>query len=241
MALFALVAQRVGKALDVAVRLDCDGVRSGPAPGDDDPFAAGLVDFGFLCAPSYRALVDHAPPSVRLVGAAPVWCDERNGGKPVYFAELVVSKRGRWAAAETMRDLAGAKFGYNDCASMSGWHSLVARVRGLGLGDAFLGEPSCTGGHLQSLTRLNDGTIDAAAIDANTLLANGGLPDGLRLVETLGPFPVQPVVASRRLDRQIVDEVRHALLHLHDDADTARALAALGVRCFVPVTDDDYR
>jgi ABC-type phosphate/phosphonate transport system substrate-binding protein len=215
-----------------APELTMETATSGPPPGAGDPFASGEVDLGFICAPSYRALAAAHPSSVALVGVAPVFDDPRNEGRPVYFSELVVADR---CQATSLRELAGCRFGYNDLASQSGYRSLLDRLASLGLSERHLGELVLTGGHRRSLDALRDGTIDAAAIDSNTLLGLGGPPPGTRVVETWGPFPVQPVVVAATLDDAAVATIRSTLLAL-----PPAVLAPFGVTRFAPVTPSDY-
>src|SRR3954451_10110925 len=150
-----------------APELTADTTTSGPPPGPDDPFASGEVDVGFICAPSYRALAAAHPPSVALAGAAPVFDDERNHGRPVYCAELLVPCS---SSATSLLDLAGTRFGYNDLASQSGYRALLDRLTELGLDDTHFAAMVPTGGHRASLDALRAGTIDGASIDSNTLI-----------------------------------------------------------------------
>jgi ABC-type phosphate/phosphonate transport system substrate-binding protein len=226
--LFTTVTSAVAEALDTEATLESHTYASGPDP-DDDPFARGEIDLGFVCAPSYRQLT-----SVRLVHAAPVFDDERNGGRPVYFAELVARD------ATSLSDLQGTRIGYNDESSMSGFTALRERMRELGLDDS-VATLVRTGSHRASLQQLADGDIDAASIDSNTLRRLEALPLGCRVIETWGPLPVQPVVARATLTDKTRTVIAEALLSLHEDAQTAARLRACGVLHFAPVTEDDYR
>src|SRR4051812_23714211 len=79
---FETVTSAVARALGTDATLTSHTEASGPDP-DDDPFRRDEIDLGFVCTPSYRQLT-----SVRLVRAAPVFDDDRNNGRPVYFSEL---------------------------------------------------------------------------------------------------------------------------------------------------------
>ncbi|HEV3227754.1 MAG TPA: PhnD/SsuA/transferrin family substrate-binding protein [Acidimicrobiales bacterium] len=223
-------------SLDTEVTLRSWTDLSGPDP-DDDPFARDELDLGFICAPSYLALASRAPASVRLAGAAPVFADPRNGGRPVYFSELVVIGR---PDATSLEDLAAARIGINDRNSMSGLVALLEQMRARNLGDDFA-TLVLTGGHRHSLDRLVRGDIDAAAIDSNTLLDVGGPPDGTRVLETWGPYPVQPVVVRASMVDTAREVIANTLLSLHHDRHTARALRRFGVERFAVVTEADYR
>jgi ABC-type phosphate/phosphonate transport system substrate-binding protein len=234
--LFEAISNGVASALGTDATLVSYTTSSGPSP-DDDPFARDEVDLGFMCAPSFRQLTATTPSSVRLVRAAPVFDDDRNGDRPVYFAELVVRDG---VPATTIADLAGRRIGFNDHQSLSGLTALLDRLRALGFDETFATLVP-TGGHRESLQQLADGTIDAASIDSNTLRAVDGLPNGLRIVETWGPFPVQPVVIRATLADKMQTVITTALLTMHEDPAGATKLRAHHVRRFAPVTEEDYR
>ena len=233
--LFEIVSSAVADTLGTEAILESFTETSGPDP-DDDPFGRDQVDLGFLCAPSYRQLAARTPPSVRLVGAAPVFNDVRNEGRPLYFAEFVVRDH---VDASSLADLAHARIGFNDHQSMSGLVALRERLKQLDLDESFATLVP-TGGHRQSLEMLADAAIDAASIDSNTLLDFGPLPTGVRVLETWGPFPVQPVVVRASLLDKTREVIATALLSLHRDATVARALRRFRVERFAPVTEDDY-
>jgi ABC-type phosphate/phosphonate transport system substrate-binding protein len=234
--LFSVASSAVAASLGTEASLQSFTATSGPDP-DDDPFARDELDLGFMCTPSYRQLARRSPASVRLVGAAPVFADARNCGAPHYFAELVVRDA---VAATSLADLAGARVGFNDRRSLSGLGALRDRLAAIGLDESFA-TLVATGGHHQSLALLANGTIDAASIDSNTLLQLGGIPDGLRVIETWGPFPVQPVVVRSSMDDATSEVIASTLLGLHEHTATASVLRRVGVRHFAAVTDDDYR
>jgi ABC-type phosphate/phosphonate transport system substrate-binding protein len=226
MGLFELVTARLGAALDDEASLSSRTDRSGPAV-DDDPFARGEIDVGFVCGPSVRALT-----SIDVV-AAPVFSDARARGRPVYFSELVARSH---AGIRSLSDLAGRRVGYNDRASLSGHGALMDHL-GQQAVSVHLVQ---TGGHRESLRLLESGAIDAAAIDSNTIRARGGLPRALTIVETWGPFPVQPVVVRTTLGAERRDAIRDALISMADDEATASALTAFDVERFVIASRADY-
>jgi ABC-type phosphate/phosphonate transport system substrate-binding protein len=233
--LFETVTATLGSALDCDVHLESRVERSGPDP-DDDPFARDELDLGFMCTPSYRQLTSRTPASVRLVEAAPVFGDDRNRDRPVYFAELLVRDH---ASASTLADLAGARIGFNDDVSLSGLGALRTRMAELDLDESFATMVR-TGGHRASLEMLRRGEIDAASIDSNTLLDTGA-PDNVRLLETWGPFPIQPIVARAELADETRRVITQTLLALHRDAAAARSLRPFRVTRFAPVAEEDYR
>jgi ABC-type phosphate/phosphonate transport system substrate-binding protein len=233
--LFEVVASAVADTLGTKAVVESFTETSGPTP-DDDPFARDQIDLGFLCTPSYRQLAARTPPSVRLVEAAPVFGDERNQGRPLYFAEFVVRDQ---IDASSLADLAHARIGFNDHQSLSGLIAVRDRLARLDLDESFATFVH-TGGHRRSLEMLASGAIDAASIDSNTVLDLGGLPAGMRVLETWGPFPVQPVVVRSSFVDKTREVITSALLSLHRDSTTARSMRRFHVERFAPVTEDDY-
>ena len=222
--LFASVAEHVGDAVGQDVTLMVEASVSGPAPDGRDPFTTGQADVGFMCAPSFVGLsAMPVPPVVPL--AAPVFRDADNDGQPVYWSDVVV--RASDPAAH-LADLATAGWGYNDAASLSGYHSLSGLVD--------LSGAVHTGSHLRSLELLQAGEIDAAAIDSVVLALcrhrDPRLDVRVRVVARLGPFPIQPVVGAATLPEASLDAIRRALLTVH--------LPEFGLERMVTVTAADY-
>lgn len=234
--LYELLSSRVAGALATEATLASFTATSGPERADD-PFARGEFDLGFMCAPSYKQLAAGVPSSVRLVHAAAVFADPRNHGKPVYFVELVVRDG---VDASSIADLVGSRIGFNDRRSLSGRLALEHQLAEHGFDTASVALVH-TGGHRQSLALLAAGNLDAASIDSNTLLAMGGLPAGVHVLETWGPFPIQPIVARASMDDATLDVITTTLLALDHDPEAARALRSFGVERFTSVSEEDYR
>ena len=231
--LFAAVAGHVGRALGEQVTLAVEPSMSGPPADGDDPFSTGTADVGFMCAPSFLALSAMRPPPV-VAMAAPVFGDGNGVARgAVYFSDIVVH---RTNPARSIAALADAGWGYNDAASWSGYHALGGKVD--------LSRALHTGSHLRSLELVASGAIDAAAIDSIVLAlrrrADPALDADLRVVDRLGPFPVQPVVGAAALPDGRRAGIAEALVSMHHDEAVAADLSRFGLERFVPVTLDDY-
>ena len=239
LALFEGVASHLARSLRCETRLFSDASRSAPEPGPGDPFGAAEADVGFLCAPGYLWLSEPGLATVELVPAAFVFDDARNADRPVYFADLVVRTDSR---ARSLEELAGARWGYNDPCSLSGYFSVLAELERRGLGPAHFSATRALGSHHAALAALAAGEIDCAAIDSNTLLLErrAGRATHVRAVESYGPFPVQPIVVRSALDPARRSALASALLAMHEHEEGRRALAAAGVRRFAPVSPADY-
>lgn len=234
LSLFERIADVVGAELEL------DEIRSGPAPGHD-PFADASTDLGWICSTSFVDLATRAPsPSVRLVGVAWVPEDPGSAGKPQYFGDIVVPED---SPIRSFDDLAGRSVGCNDEISLSGHFAFRIAALEHGADPDSYAELHFTGGHHNSLDRLVAGQLDAAVVDSVVRTNRGGADAEvarLRVVERLGPWPVQPLVARADLDEAIVDRVRDALLASNDDPMMRAELRAASLVGFVPVDADHY-
>jgi phosphonate transport system substrate-binding protein len=108
----------------------------------------------------------------------------------------------------------------------------------------FFGRSVASGAHERSLQLLLDGSVDASAIDSTVLEQELRMhPEHrqrLRVIETLGPSPIPPFVASRALPNELRAAVRGALVEMHRDPVGAEALAAWGIARLVRMVDADY-
>ena len=231
--LFDTIAAR----LDAELHLDTE--RSGPAPGED-PFADGRYELGWICATSFVDLsLRSERPSVRLAGVAWVPDDPDSDGRPVYHGDLVTRPG---SGIGSVSDLAGRRVGCNDEVSLSGHLSLRFEIERLGADPDTFAELVFTGGHHRSLDLVAAGELDAAVIDSVVRVQRARADPavaGLQVVERLGPWPVQPLVASSGLPDHTVDAVATTLLAPGDD-DLARELEAAALRGLVPIPDDHY-
>jgi phosphonate transport system substrate-binding protein len=169
---------------------------------------SGSVDIAFVCS----------PPVIWLGGAveavaAPILTDPRFGGKPLYSSEVVVN---RDSPFKSLEDLRGSRWAINEPSSWSGYWVTLQRI---GSWD-FFSEVVEAGFHERALQMVASGEIDGAAIDSHVLgvvmRSAPQLSDMLRVVETLGPSPSQPVVVRSNLDPALKEQIRNRLLELHD-------------------------
>lgn len=222
------------------VELIVDETRSGPDADGADPFTSSKVDLGVMCAPPYLALRSSSvPPPVALLGIAPVFDDPRADARPVYFADVVVHVD---HPAGTIDQLTGVTFGYNDASSLSG---LLALQRHLGERfESVVARSVVTGSHDASLVGVAAGTIDMASIDSNTLRLRRSTGDpaarAVRVIASLGPYPIQPVVARTSLDPAIRAHALEVLSEIHLDRDAAVTLGTWGCLGFAPVEESSY-
>lgn len=222
---FELVAKHIESSTGVATSISFEQAISGPLAGDDDPFADARADVGFVCAPSVRFLGSEV-----AVLPSPVPSDPRANGRPIYFADVVVRASSTFERFDDLRDTTWA---YNDPNSKSGWFSMLERA-----GDShFFAKCVQSGSHLRSLDMVASGEADAAAIDSNVLRLNRR--DDLRVIETWGPFAIQPVIVRASIDDATRNRIAYALLTMHDEH--AESLKSFGFAGFAEPEPGAYR
>ena len=240
-AFFEALVEHVRQALGQRASLSVEPRISGPMRGAEDPFSRGEADVGFMCAPSLFWLLESADPPVALLPAAPVFRDDRAPGEPVYFSELVVRAD---SPAGSFLDLRDRSWAYNDPCSLSGYYNVLKRLAEMGNDEGFFGRTCCSGSHLNSVGMVVRGEVDAALIDSNVLRielrSTPKRQKRLRVIETWGPFPIQPVVLRSGLHPELKNRLRAALLAIGEGAPAPPALAGFGLERFAPVTYEYY-
>lgn len=64
--------------------------------------------------------------------------------------------------------------------------------------------------------------------------------DDLRVIDSLGPSTIQPIVAASWLAEGLKADLRSVLLEMDSDPMAQRVLSGRGVQGFVSIADDDY-
>ena len=207
--LFERVCESLETELDIPVSLESRTKLSGPAIGSLDPFAENRADLGFLCGPAAVPSAVRTAGGFELLGLAPLFDDPRYAGKPTCFCDLVVRDD---CDIGGLDDLQNKAFGYNDTSSLSGWLGLASALQQRGTRiPTFFASVTETGGHIASLRAVRAGSIDVASIDSNVLRTHPGILDGLRVVDSVGPWPSQPVVVRSTLSQQMKTKVKMTL------------------------------
>jgi phosphonate transport system substrate-binding protein len=230
-----------GRRIVLASEERVSGPEQGSVDRSEDPFSRREADVGFLCAPTYLRLRKREHPPAELLGVAPVFADERARGKPVYFCDVIVR---RSSPAGSFGDLKGGVWAYNDPCSLSGHGGLRAKLGSHEKVGAFFGRTVQSGSHPVSVRLVAEGKAHAASIDSNVLRIlldrNEGLRDEVRILESWGPYPIQPVVVRTDLDLSLKSTLRQSLLKTEADPLTRSELEAFGLKRFVKVGEEDY-
>lgn len=196
----------------------------------------GQAQVAFLCGLLYTRKTDQ----VELL-AAPVMRAARYAGHPIYFSDLVVH---RDSPLRSFAGLRGATLAYNDPGSFSGYAMLGAYLALRGERAGYFGRVVESGSHQQSLRLLAGGTADVAAIDSTVLELelelHPELASQVRVVETIGPSPIPPVVVARGVAAADKRQLRRILLQMDRDDEGQAILDGGMIARFVAVRDADY-
>jgi phosphonate transport system substrate-binding protein len=198
------------------------------------------VDVAFVCGLPYVELSRAGEAPVEPL-AAPILRGERFGGQAIYFSDVIVHRASR---LQSFADLRGYSWAYNEPHSQSGYgitrYHLVCR----GETNGYFGRVVEAGWHEEALRLVVCNAVDAAAIDCHVLAvalhAQPQLAAWVRVIDTLGPSTIQPVVASRRLPQRLRSELRAFLLNLASDPVARPHLDRAQVQRFDAVSDASY-
>jgi phosphonate transport system substrate-binding protein len=212
-----------------------------PYADQDRAIETGQIDAAFSCGITYVLMSAQVSSPVRLI-AAPVMPAARYQNQPVYFSDIIVRAASSY---HTLDDLRGATLAYNDTGSLSGFVALNYHLYTLGeTMESFFGKAITSGSHARSMDWVEAGDADCAAIDSVVLdMELAQRPEraaAFRLVTSLGPSAMPPVIATPSLSEEARTRLARALVELHTTEHGRSMLNFGGVRRFAPVEDADY-
>ncbi|WP_226580287.1 phosphate/phosphite/phosphonate ABC transporter substrate-binding protein [Acuticoccus sediminis] len=225
----------------VALRLRDAGVPDVPAVLDRDRSHDAIWhDPNLLLAQTCGfPLVTSLAGVVRPI-AAPVYAWPGCDG-PRHVSVIVVREE---APARSLADVAGTRAAMNGRDSNTGMNLFRHALAPLAGGKPMFASVQETGGHVASLTAVQQGEADVAAVDAVTFAIAArhrpDLVDGLRILAETAPSPSLPFVTRGDADPVLRVQLFHALRGAVADPAVADARAAIGLVDVVPVTVDDY-
>jgi phosphonate transport system substrate-binding protein len=199
----------------------------------------GDVDIVFVCSLAY---VEHTPIRRRFEPiAAPVLAGTRYGSRPIYYSDVIVRHD---STLHSFADLRGRTWAYNEKLSQSGYGITRYHLARLGETRGYFGQVIEAGRHERAIALVASGAVDAAAIDSHTLETyldiHPHLRPALRIIDSLGPSPIQPLAVRRSLSQRFKDELRLALADIDKDPDGRSLLVRANVGRFVPVDETSY-
>ena len=229
---YAAICEYVGRGLGVPTEL--------VAGRSFDQFERGEIDVGFICGLPYVQLTRQSPAPVHLL-AAPILQGTRYGGRPIYFSDVIV--RGD-SPYYSFADLRGCTWSYNDPDSQSGYGITRYTLAAMRETRGYFGKVVEAGFHQESIRLVCEGQVDASAIDSQVLALamrdDPRLHDRLRIIHSLGPSTIQPVVAARHLPEDLRAQMSRLLCEMSGDPLIRERLAEGLFERFVAVRDSDY-
>jgi phosphonate transport system substrate-binding protein len=201
---------------------------------------SGDIDVAWICGLPYVVKADRGELELELL-AAPVMAGERYQDQAIYFSDVIVRSESQY---HSFADLRGTTWTYNEPGSQSGYNITRYHLAKIDAPNPFFGRVSEGGSHDNCIQLVLNGDADAAAIDSTvldlTFERDSHLNDQLRIVATLGPSPIPPLVISRCLDPEIREGIRALILEMHEDPDGCLILERGKIRRFQRVRDSDY-
>ncbi len=228
---YQAVAAYLGRVFGVEteiVQSQCDSL-------SDPIILQDKLDIAFICGLPFVQLNQFVPGQLQAI-VAPVMQASRYGDRPVYFSDIIVNTH----SITTFKDLAGKTFCYNDLGSNSGYNLMCQRLMHSGYPSSFFGKVIQSGSHQNSIKLVVEELADCSAIDSTVLEQQlrdtPELGNHLRVIESIGPCPMPPIIASQRLD--CIQELKSALCQ--PDPELLCAMEQAHIRRYDVVQSEDY-
>lgn len=230
--------EAVGAYLTRTLGVETQLVQSQYDPLEDPMMLQDELDIAFICGLPFARRHQVASNQLQAL-VAPVMRHPRYQNRPVYFADVIVNKQSNPIAFD---DLEAKTLCYNDLGSNSGYNLLRQRLMQAGHSSHFFGKVIESGSHQRSIRLVIEGLADCSAIDSTVLEQElddfPELSDRLRVIESIGPCPMPPVVAARRLGAAFLNEIQSALLQ--PDTQLQSAMERSRIQRYVAVKCEDY-
>ncbi len=231
---YEAVGAYLSRVLDIETQLE----QSQYDPLEDPMMLQNRLDIAFICGLPFARR--HTVVSNQLQAlVAPVMQASRYENRPVYFSDIIVKADSNLLSFD---DLAGKTWCYNDLGSNSGYNLVRQRLIQGGYPSSFFGKAIPSGSHQRSIRLVIEGQADCSAIDSTVLEQElrdfPKLSSHLRVIESIGPCPMPPVVAAQRLGSAFLESLQLALCQ--PDAELQAAMARSHVQRYVPVHSEDY-
>jgi len=189
----------------------------------DAMLTTGDIDIACVCGLPYVLSRELPQPPTRLM-AVPIPLEPRYKGRPIYYSDVIVRADSPYRRIE---ELKGRVWAYNDELSNSGYNLPRAFLIRKGLEKGHLGKIIRTGSHEESIRAVATGAADVSAVDSLVLdyerFRGSEYARKVRVIHSLGPAGIVPVVASQKMDPKRFEVVQRALLEMHTTP-TGRAI-----------------
>lgn len=207
-------------------------------PLDDPALLDDQLDLAFICGLPFGRYCQVMPHQLQAL-VAPVLQAPRYHNRSIYFADVIVKAS---SAFTNLEGLKGSTFCYNDRGSNSGYHLVQQRLRHCEALQPVFDAAIVSGSHQQSIQWVLAGQADWAAIDSTVLDQElrqfPELVQQLRVIESIGPSPMPPIVVATHLGQALIDRIQTAMLQ--PDAALQIAMQHMMVQRYVAVETAAY-
>lgn len=230
--------QAVGEYLERSLSVPTQVIQRSFDPLEDPMLLQDQCDLAFICGLPFIRYQMIAPHQLHPL-IAPVMQAERYGDRPVYFSDVVVNAE---SDVTSFEQLAGTVFCYNDLGSNSGYNLMRHRLLQGEYPANFFSQVVLSGSHQTSMQWVADGKATCAAIDSTVLEQEyRNIPElarSLRVIESIGPCPIPPLVTSQRLGTELLKQLQSLLLE--PDAELRSQMQRAKIHRFAGVQTKDY-
>jgi len=190
---------------------------------------SGMVDIGFICGLPYIMKKADPQPSVDLLL------------KPIYYSYVIVHKDSKF---DSFLGLKGSTFVFADEISNSGYNMPRAHLINLGETSGFFNKILRSGSHEESIRMVALGEADVSAVDSLVYdydqLKKPIHVAQTKIIKTLGPAGIPPVVISTKVTATLRHKIRDILLGMKNDPAGKKILDKALVDRFTIVDDSNY-
>jgi ABC-type phosphate/phosphonate transport system substrate-binding protein len=160
---------------------------------------------------------------------------------PLYRSLIVVREEDK---QQQLVDFRARRVVCNSDDSQSGYNALLKMIAPLAVGGLFFSHALMSGSHRQSLTELQNGRADIAAIDCMTWALvqrhHPELSKGLVVIDQSPLAPGLPLITSRHTPPVLLAQLRNALTALVNEPASRPFCEALFISGFSPLQREDY-
>jgi len=201
-----------------------------------DNFVSEGLDGAFFGSFTYALAHDK-------LGVRVILRPESSDGRSTYYGMIIVRKD---SGIRTIDDMRGKRFAFVDKATTAGYLLPYAYFRRHAVDHhTYLQESYFAGTHENVVMDVLDKKADVGAVK-NTVFSslaakNRRIAQELIMLERSPDVPENALALRKDLDPKIVEDIRKALLNMHEDVEGAGLLKAFGAKRFIETTDDDYR
>lgn len=194
----------------------------------------GKVDLAFICTGSYLELVKEGSAELLVVPLMK--------GKPEYYSYIIVR---RDSSISNFEDLQGMSFAFTDPLSLTGKRYPTYLIKKMGLTpETYFSRSLYLRNHDNSIQAVQRGIVSAAAVDSLVFdyLATKKpyRVKDLKIILKSPPFGIPPVVVRKGLSRQLKNQLKEALLVMHQNKEGRKILSKMLIDRFVTGNDKMY-